>query len=125
MTNKPPVTTQHTDELKPLRLADNVVFPKQILEEHLHDLSGPEYKVLSYIILRTIGRGKQGDHIAGSQFTHGIARGDGVVMDHGTGCSASAVRVAIDSLEQRGLIIVERAGTNRRGDINRYTLNAR
>lgn len=83
-----------------------------ILQEYWYLLSGSEQKVLDFIIRQTFGWKKQSDTIAISQFT------DGIKKNRGTGLSASQVKRAINGLEEKGFIEVER----RKGCPSRFTM---
>src|SRR5438067_1649473 len=82
--------------------------PDDLFDRFLPELSGGELKVLLYIIRRTLGFKKETDAISLSQLTSGIKTRAGKHLDHGTGLSLSAVKVAVRSLERRGLITVKR-----------------
>lgn len=73
-----------------------------VLEQYWWALSGSEQKVLDFIIRKTFGWQKQSDYIAISQFTDGDKTGGGV------GLSRSQVKRAINSLEKKKFIQVER-----------------
>jgi hypothetical protein len=99
-------------------------FPNTLVDDYLHDLSGAEVKVLLYIIRRTLGFGKVSDVISLSQFTHGIRKKDGTVLDAGTGLSKEGVTKALTSLEAKGLIQRERITSREKGyEATRYTLS--
>jgi DNA-binding MarR family transcriptional regulator len=74
-----------------------------ILEEHWHEISGSEQKVLDFIMRQTTGFRKRYDYIAYSQFVHGIGE-----RNKGTGLKLSAVKRAVDGLEKKGFIEVLR-----------------
>lgn len=73
-----------------------------ILQEYWWALTGSEQKVMDMVVRQTFGWKRQSDVIALSQFT------DGIKKNRGTGLSRSQVKRAIDSLEKRGFIEVER-----------------
>jgi hypothetical protein len=83
-----------------------------IMQEYWCVLSGSEQKVIDFIIRQTFGWNKQSDTIAISQFT------DGIKKNRGAGVSASQAKRAIDSLEEKGFIEVER----RKGCPHRFTM---
>src|SRR5436190_18683822 len=78
--------------------------PDDLFDRFLAELSGGELKVLLYITRRTFGFKKEADSISFSQLTSGIKTRSGKLLDHGTGLSLSAVKLAVRSLERRGLI---------------------
>ena len=73
-----------------------------ILQEYWCRLTGSEQKVLDFIIRQTFGWKKQSDIISLQQFT------DGIKKNRGTGLSRSQVKRAINGLEKKGFIEVER-----------------
>ncbi len=97
--------------------------PDELFDEQLPYLSGGELKALLYIIRRTFGFKKDSDAISLRQITEGITTKDGRVLDRGTGLSRKATFQAVQSLEERGLIVVNRTvaddGVNQ---INIYSL---
>ena len=98
--------------------------PDELFDELLPDLSGPEIKVLLYVIRRTFGFKRKTDRISKRQLEHGITRRDGTVLDRGTGLSRRAIRLAIDSLVERN-ILLKRCGMNedRGHETAEYALN--
>lgn len=86
--------------------------PNQVIDELLADLSGAEWKVLSYIMRRTYGWHKDADNIGLKQLTDGIKG-----HDVGTGLSKSTVAVALKSLEEWGLIERQHNRDEVRGDM--------
>lgn len=82
--------------------------PDDLFDRFLPQLNGGELKVLLYIIRRTFGFKKDSDSISMTQLCEGIKTKAGNNLDYGTGLSLSAVKTAIKSLEQRGLIVVSR-----------------
>ena len=97
--------------------------PDDLFDEWLSVLSFAELKVLLYIIRRTFGFKKDSDAISLRQITEGITTKDGRVLDRGTGLSRKATFQAVQSLEERGLLVVNRTvagdGVNQ---INIYSL---
>lgn len=86
--------------------------PNQVIDELLADLSGAEWKVLSYIMRRTYGWHKDADNIGLKQLTDGIKG-----HDVGTGLSKSTVAIALKSLEEWGLIERQHNRDEVRGDM--------
>jgi phage replication O-like protein O len=79
--------------------------PDELFDELLADLSGAELKVLLYIIRRTFGFKKGSDRISKAQLEKGIQRADGTILDRGTGLSRRAIRLAVDSLIDQGILL--------------------
>src|SRR6266511_1327678 len=79
--------------------------PDELFDELLAELSGAELKVLLYIIRRTFGFKKGSDRISKAQLERGIQKRDGTVLDRGTGLSRRAIRLAVDSLVEQGILL--------------------
>jgi DNA-binding transcriptional ArsR family regulator len=98
--------------------------PNYFLDHLAPHLTEAELRVLLYVIRRTYGFQKHGDHISLSQLIEGIRRGDGSQLDEGTGLSKPSVLRGIKGLEERGILIVHR--TPRQGkkpaETSYYTL---
>lgn len=86
-----------------------------ILASYWCDLSGSEQKCLDFILRQTIGWRKESDFISLDQFCSGVNGS----MNFGTGLSKSQVRRAIDGLEKKKFVFVER----RKNRPSRFTLN--
>src|SRR5262249_55806789 len=65
--------------------------PDVVFDELMPLLSGAEFKVLLYVIRRTLGFRKASDDISIKQIMRGITTREGVVLDRGTGLSKGAV----------------------------------
>ena len=83
--------------------------PDEIFDVWLSELTGSELKVLLYIVRRTFGFGKDADAISLSQITNGIQKRNGEILDRGTGLSRKSVYKAVQNLEEKGLVEVDRA----------------
>jgi DNA-binding transcriptional ArsR family regulator len=98
--------------------------PNYFLDHLAPHLTEAELRVLLYVIRRTYGFHKHGDHISLSQLIDGIKRGDGSQLDEGTGLSKPSVLRGIKGLEERGILTVHR--TPRQGkkpaETSYYTL---
>ena len=98
--------------------------PDQLFDELLHRLSGAELKVLMYIIRRTYGFKKQSDDISLAQLVNGIKSKSGKVLDQGTGLGKSSVARALNSLEEKNIILRTRRRSEVKGDqATTYMLN--
>ena len=97
--------------------------PDVMLDVYMSALSHAELRVLLYIARHTYGFKKKSDHISLRQMVDGIQKRDGTWQDHGTGLSRRSVREAVKSLEEKGLIQVDRVKTAD-GDsaVNVYTM---
>ncbi len=81
-------------------------YPNFILDWIMPLLTGEEFKVLSYVVRRTLGFRKQADEIAISQIANGLTkRGIGQV-DLGTGLSGPTILKALGYLENDLHIII-------------------
>jgi DNA-binding transcriptional ArsR family regulator len=98
--------------------------PNVLFDELLPELSGAELKVVLYLIRRTFGFHRATDSVSLTQFCEGITTRDGRRLDHGTGLARSSASKALAALEQRGLIVAERAEQQHGGAaVNLYRLN--
>lgn len=79
-------------------------------------LTEAELRVLFYIVRRTFGWSKDSDAISLTQLTDGIVRHDGVRLDWGAGVKRPAASRAVQGLERKGIIVVERVRTAEKGD---------
>lgn len=86
--------------------------PNIVFDELLADLSGAEWKVLSYIMRHTYGWHKDTDDIALKQLTDGIPG-----QDKGTGLAKSTVAAALNSMEEWGLIERTQHRDEKKGDL--------
>ena len=78
------------------------MYPK-VMDQYWYTLSGSEQKVLDYLLRRTFGWQKPKDQVSIGQFAKGLNG-----RDTGTGLSERAVIRALDMLEQRGFIKIQR-----------------
>jgi hypothetical protein len=83
--------------------------PDVLFDKWLPELTFAELKVLLYIVRRIFGFRKDTDEISLKQICEGVRRRNGKVLDKGTGLSRKAAFQAVQSLEKRGLIKVDRA----------------
>jgi phage replication O-like protein O len=98
--------------------------PNELLDVLMPQLSPAELKVTLYVARRTFGFKKGSDRISASQFERGIIRGDGQVLDYGTGLSRRAVYLALESLTRKRILLRNRHSSQERGDeANEYALN--
>ena len=98
--------------------------PDEAFDELMADLSGSEWKVLSYIIRRTFGFKKQSDDISLSQIANGITTAGGRRLDRGTGLSKPSVIAAVKVLVERNIVLTEHRSSAEKGhEPTRYRLN--
>ena len=97
--------------------------PDIVLDVYMSALSCAELRVLLYIARHTYGFKKKSDSISLRQMVDGVQKRDGTWQDYGTGLSRKSVREAVKSLEEKGLIQVDRVQTAD-GDsaVNVYTI---
>jgi hypothetical protein len=90
------------------------------MDLYLGLLSGPEQKVMDYILRRTYGWQKLEDKISLSQFKRGIVnQKTGKITDRGTGIkNDETILSALNNLEKMGFIAIIR----KRGKTNIYKL---
>jgi len=93
--------------------------PDEFFDALLPSLSESELKVLLYIIRHTIGLKKQKASISIKQFQKGFPG-----TDKGCGMEVKAVRRAVNSLEKRRIISIERtADESGMKTANSYSIN--
>src|SRR5262249_29108165 len=98
--------------------------PDELFDELLADLSGAELKVLLYVMRRTFGFKKGSDRISKSQLENGIKRLNGEPLDRGTGLSRRAIRLAVQSLVAKRILLKRTRFSDRHGDeATEYALN--
>jgi phage replication O-like protein O len=98
--------------------------PDELFDDLLADLSGAELKVLLYVMRRTFGFKKGSDRISKSQLENGITRANGDTLDRGTGLSRRAIRLAIQSLVAKNILLKRSRSSARHGDeATEYGLN--
>jgi hypothetical protein len=98
--------------------------PDQLFDELMPHLSGAELKVLLYIVRRTFGFKKSSDDIALSQMVNGIRKKNGEVLDQGTGLGKASIARALNSLEQKKIILRRRQSSGKNGyEATTYALN--
>lgn len=78
--------------------------PFEFIDHRMADFSGSELLVVLYILRRTVGFHKEADNISLQQFSRGIKRVDGSVLDRGTGLSTATVKRTLAELEARGVL---------------------
>lgn len=101
-----------------LLIPNNTQIPNIIFDKLMYRLGDAEFRVLMYICRRTYGFQRQSDQISYSQFVSGIIKKDGTRLDGGCGVGKNAVSLALKSLIDLNIIIVEK---NRWG--NHYRIN--
>lgn len=108
-----------------LLVPNSTQIPNIILDLIVPALPEAEARVLLYIARRTYGFRKASDLIGLGQFESGIkSKGTGEVFDKGTGLKRTAIKMAIQNLEEALFIKVTRGMTKGGGKkINRYAIN--
>jgi hypothetical protein len=94
-----------------LETLDGTMFPDALLDHVMAHLTGAEFKVLAYIVRRTLGFNKQADTISLDQICKGVKRVDGGLLDAGTGLSKKTAIAALKGLEDKGVIVADRRST--------------
>ncbi len=98
--------------------------PDELFDALLPDLTLAELRVLLYVMRRTFGFKKGSDRISKSQLESGIVKNDGRLLDRGTGLSRRAVRIAIHSLVEKGILLKRSRFTAQKGhEATEYALN--
>lgn len=81
-------------------------FPDDLLDQVMAKVSPAEWKVISYIVRHTFGYKRDADAISIRQMTDGVVRQDGTRLDHGTGLSRRGIINAVQSLQEKGILVV-------------------
>ncbi|HLG73788.1 MAG TPA: hypothetical protein VFE42_20790 [Chloroflexota bacterium] len=84
------------------------LFPNALLDHAMAGLSGAEFKVLAYIVRRSLGLGQEGAALSLARICAGVRTADGAALDEGTGLAKKTAIVALRGLERKGLIAVRR-----------------
>lgn len=93
--------------------ANTTPVPDILFDELLTELSGPELKIVLYIIRRTLGFKKSSDGISLTQFTDGIKTKDGKILDKGCGIKKrSTVSKLLTGLIARRIVESEKSKTD-------------
>jgi DNA-binding transcriptional ArsR family regulator len=92
--------------------------PNIFFDEIMSELGHAETKCLLYIFRRTYGFQKESDEISLTQFETGMKNKEGEVLDKGTGLKRNNIYKALESLSERGIVLI-----NKSGSINRYSLD--
>ena len=87
-----------------------VVFPDVLLDRVMAHLTGAEFKVLAYIVRRTIPFKHGSDTISLEQICGGVKDREGAVIDAGTGLSKKTAIAALKGLQDKGVIIARKRG---------------
>lgn len=102
------------------------IVPDELFDQLMVELSGAELKVLLYIVRRTFGFKRDSDNISLSQMLNGIQTRDGRTLDRGVGLSKKTLLQALNSLEERNVILTQRRQSAERGnEPTAYRLNVR
>lgn len=98
--------------------------PDAVFDVLLNQLGNAEIKVLLYVIRRTFGFKKGSDRISKSQLENGIVTKDGKVLDGGTGLSRRSIRLALQNLVDRKVLLKKSFESKERGfETTEYALH--
>lgn len=100
-----------------LQSLDGTVFPDALLDRVMANLTGAEFKVLAYIVRRTIGLKREADTISLEQICNGVKGRDGAVIDGGTGLSKKTAIAALKGLQDKGVIVAHKRTSRERGNL--------
>ena len=84
------------------------VFPDVLLDQVMANLTGAEFKVLAYIVRRTIPFKRASDTISLEQICGGVRNREGAAIDAGTGLSKKTAIAALKGLQDKGVIIARK-----------------
>jgi hypothetical protein len=90
--------------------------PDSYFDLLLPELGLAEWRVLLYVVRRTLGFKKLSDAISLDQFTTGVTTREGSKLDAGTGLSRSNVHEALNQLVMRNVLVRQRVHDPRTGD---------
>ena len=93
------------------------MFPDALLDRVMANLTGAEFKVLAYIVRRTLGFKKESDTISLEQICSGVRHPDGMALDAGTGLSKKTAIAALKGLEDKGVIIARKRMSREKGNL--------
>jgi hypothetical protein len=93
------------------------MFPDALLDRVMANLTGAEFKVLAYIVRRTLGFKKESDTISLEQICSGVRLPDGMPLDAGTGLSKKTAIAALKGLEDKGVIIARKRMSREKGNL--------
>lgn len=96
---------------------DGTIFPYALLDRVMANLTGAEFKVLAYIVRRTIGFKRESDTISLDQICSGVKRHDGSSIDGGTGLSKKTAIAALKGLEDKGVIVARKRMSREKGNL--------
>ncbi len=114
---------KNLERFKGFATANTTQTPDEVFDRFLTELSHAELKVLLYIIRRTFGFKKDADRISLKQIAEGIITKDGKRLDRGAGLHKTNAIKALKSLEEKGLISVQRVKTeDGYNSVNVYSL---
>jgi DNA-binding MarR family transcriptional regulator len=98
--------------------------PNRLFDELMLDLKVAELRLLLYLHRKTFELGSETVQLSFDELKRGQRAEDGSRIDKGTRLSKMALASAIKSLEERGLITVERRCSPRNGyESNVYRVN--
>jgi hypothetical protein len=90
--------------------------PDSYFDLLLPQLGLAEWRVLLYVVRRTLGFKKLSDAISLDQFTSGVTTREGARLDAGTGLSRSNVHEALNQLVMRNVLVRQRVHDPQTGD---------
>lgn len=93
------------------------LFPDVLLDRVMANLTGAEFKVLAYIVRRTIGLKREADTISLEQICNGVKGRDGAIVDGGTGLSKKTAIAALKGLQDKGVIVAHKRTSRERGNL--------
>jgi len=100
--------------------------PDAVFDVLLKRLGNAELKVLMYVIRRTFGFKKGSDRISKSQLENGIITRGGKILDEGTGLSRRAIRISVQSLVDKQILLKRSWSSPEKGfETAEYALNVK
>ena len=84
------------------------LFPNVLLDQVMAHLTGAEFKVLAYLVRRTMGLNTALGAISLEHICAGARRQDGAILDAGTGLSKKTAIAALKGLQDKGVIVASK-----------------
>ncbi len=96
---------------------NGTLFPDVLLDHVMAHLTGAEFKVLAYIVRRTVGFKRMSDTISLDQICSGVRGREDVVIDAGTGLSKKTAIAALKGLQDKGVVVAQKRAGKDRGNL--------
>lgn len=92
-----------------LESSNGTLFPDVLLDQVMAHLTGAEFKVLAYLVRRTMGLKRTADTISLEHICAGVRQRNGAILDAGTGLSKKTAIAALKGLQDKGVIVASKS----------------